>query len=127
MQIAVCDYEKNIIDSLARKQIVLFKTRQKTYTLRKNDIYYIENQLKKIVIHTAIENIEVYGSMKDIEEKLDDGFYRCHRGYLVNMAHIRAYGSSSIQLTNGDNIFLSKDKYGDFENAYMTYLQDGKL
>lgn len=108
-------------------QVLLFKTKQKTYSLRKHDIYYIENNLKKVIIHTHLENIELYASMKDIEEKLDSSFYRCHRGYIVNMEHIRAYSSDSIQINTGDNIFLSKEKYGDFEKTYMNYLRNEEL
>ncbi len=108
-------------------QVLLFKTKQKTYSLRKHDIYYIENNLKKVIIHTSLENIELYASMKDIEEKLDKSFYRCHRGYIVNMEHIRAYSSDSIQINTGDNIFLSKEKYGDFERTYMDYLRKVEL
>ncbi len=103
-------------------QVLLFKTKQKTYSLRKHDIYYIENHLKKVIIHTNFENIEIYAAMKDIEEKLDESFYRCHRGYIVNMDYIRSFSADSIQLNNGENVFLSKEKYGDFEKTYMNYL-----
>ena len=96
-------------------------------TLDQTDILYIESRGKKVEIHTARdkESIEIYASMEELEGQLGEGFYRCHRAYIVNMAHITEYGSDSILLTNGDKVYLAKKKYGEFVKAYMWYLQNG--
>ncbi|MBR1929866.1 MAG: response regulator transcription factor [Lachnospiraceae bacterium] len=107
----------------AESQVLLFKTKQKTYSLKKQDIYYAENQLKKVILHTVDENIEIYGSMRELAKQLGHGFYRCHRGYLVNMQHIVEYNSDSIGLSNGEKVFLSKEKYNEFVKSYMSYLK----
>lgn len=54
-------------------------------------------------------------------------FYRCHRGYLVNLAHVLEYTTDSITLTDGMKIFLSREKYNAFVRAYMRYLQNGGI
>ncbi len=61
--------------------------------------------------------------MAHMEELLGDGFYRCHRGYLVNMAYIAQYSADIILLHNGETVYLSKEKYNDFVTAYMNYLK----
>ena len=96
-------------------------------TLDQTDILYIESRGKKVEIHTARdkESIEIYASMEDLEGQLGEGFYRCHRAYIVNMAYITEYGGDSILLTNGDKVYLAKRKYGDFVKAYMWHLQNG--
>ena len=96
-------------------------------TLDQTDILYIESRGKKVEIHTARdkESIEIYASMEELEGHLGEGFYRCHRAYIVNMAHITEYGSDSILLTNGDKVYLAKKKYGEFVKAYMWHLQNG--
>ncbi|MCI9100459.1 MAG: response regulator transcription factor [Lachnospiraceae bacterium] len=96
-------------------------------TLDQTDILYIESRGKKVEIHTARdkESIEIYASMEELEGQLGEGFYRCHRAYIVNMAHITEYGSDSILLTNGDKVYLAKKKYGEFVKAYMWHLQNG--
>lgn len=93
-------------------------------TLDVADILYIESRGKKVEIHTARESIEIYGTMEELEGQLGTGFYRCHRAYIVNMAHITEYGSDSIQLTNGNRVYLAKRKYGEFVKAYMWHLQN---
>lgn len=96
-------------------------------TLDQTDILYIESRGKKVEIHTARdkESIEIYASMEELEGQLGEGFYRCHRAYIVNMAHITEYSSDSILLTNGDKVYLAKKKYGEFVKAYMWHLQNG--
>ena len=42
--------------------------------------------------------------MEELEGQLGDGFYRCHRGYQVNMAHIVKYDIDSIFLSNGEKV-----------------------
>lgn len=56
---------------------------------------------------------------------MGDTFYRCHRGYLVNMAYIAGYDSDSITLTNGERVYLAKERYADFVKSYLRYLRNG--
>ena len=61
----------------------------------------------------------------DWQGQLGEDFYRCHRAYIVNMDCITEYDSESITLTNGDRVYLTKKKYGEFVKAYMWHLQNG--
>ncbi len=103
--------------------------KKRNLTLDQADILYIESRAKKVEIHTARSKgiIEIYATMEELEDQLGEDFYRCHRAYLVNMAHITEYDSDSITITNGDKIYLTKKKYGDFVKAYMWYLQNGGI
>ena len=71
------------------------------------------------------ETFTIYGSMNELEAQLGESFYRCHRGYLVNMAFITQYGPDSIMLTGGAAVYLTKKKHGEFVKTYMWYLQNG--
>lgn len=103
--------------------------KKRNLTLDQTDILYIENRKRKVEIHTAKSRdiIEIYATMGELESQLGEDFYRCHRAYLVNMAHITKYDNDSITITNGDIIYLAKKKYGDFVKAYMWYLQNGGI
>lgn len=96
-------------------------------TIDQADILYIESRAKKLEIHTAGSDkaIEIYAAMDELEGQLGKDFYRCHRAYIVNMAHITEYDNESITLTNGDRVYLTKKKYGEFVKAYMWFLQNG--
>lgn len=108
-----------------RRQPVFIKTRNRSFTLDADNILYVESRGKKVEIHTKGESIEVYVSMNEMEGQLGEEFYRCHRGYLVNMAYVAEYDSESITLHNGERVYLAKEKYGKFVKAYMRYLRNG--
>ena len=101
------------------------KTGGRNISLCQQNILYIESHGKKVKIHTQKENFLIYSSMGKLEEQLENTFYRCHRGYLVNMAYVAEYTSDSIGLSNGETIFLAKEKYSEFVKTYMRYLRDG--
>lgn len=107
------------------QEMILVRTKSRSFTLHRNDIRYIENRGKKVEIYTADggEPIEIYATMAELTRKLGEGFYRCHRGYLVNMAYIAEYDSDSISLAGGAKVYLSKKKHGEFVKIYMDYLQ----
>ena len=108
-----------------RRETVFIKTRNRSFSLEKDSILYIESSGKKVEIHTTGETIEAYASMNEMEGQLGGGFFRCHRGYLVNMAYVAEYDSGSITLNNGECVYLAKEKYGEFVKAYMRYLRNG--
>lgn len=111
--------------NMRRKKQLFINTRNKGITIDADDILYIESISRKVEIHTTQGVIEAYGALSELETQLGGTFYRCHRGYLVNMAHIKEYKSDGITLTGGNTIYLAKKKYGEFVNAYMWYLQNG--
>ena len=108
-----------------RRETVFIKTRNRSFSLEKDSILYIESRGKKVEIHTTGGTVEAYASMNEMEGQLGCGFFRCHRGYLVNMAYVAEYDSGSITLNSGEYVYLAKEKYGEFVKAYMRYLRNG--
>lgn len=88
------------------------------------DILYVENSGRKVILHTKTECLEYYERMNHLEEVLGEGFYRCHRGYLVALAAISGYDHDSITVGSGDRIYLAKQKYGEFVKLYCKFLKE---
>lgn len=107
------------------QKLIFIKTKNHSYTINRESVMYIESRGKKVEVHTTKEVINIYAVMSELERELEGSFYRCHRGYLVNMAHIAEYDSSSISLGNGELVYLAKERYGDFVKSYMRYLRNG--
>ena len=112
---------------MQEKKQLLIQTRNRNYNLDQNTILYLESRGKKVEIHTSGEAIEVYASISKLEEQLGSGFYRCHRGYLVNLSYITEYRTDRIRLSSGDEVYLAKEKYQSFVKTYMRYLKDGGM
>ncbi len=122
-------FERAVGDVRQRDQAhtkkLLIRTRNRKVMMYVKDIYYIESQRRKVDIHTIREVIEIYATMNELEEQLGGTFFRCHRGYLVNLAYVAEYGNDFIQLCTGETIYMSKEKYSAFVKAYMHYLRKG--
>ena len=93
-----------------------------TINIKLRDILYIESSGRKAIVHLPGIKHEVYRQMNDFEDELGNSFFRVHRGYLVNMRHIKGYSRSEVQVDNGDALIMSKYKYADFIRAYMEFI-----
>lgn len=122
VKMRIADKKKNFLET-EEAAILSVKSKTRQYSLKMTDVLYVENQLKKLLIHTKEETIDLYGAMKDIEAQTGDGFFRCHRGYLVNLGHIKSYSKDEILLDNGERIMIAKERYPEFIKAYMHFLR----
>lgn len=102
---------------------IFFRTKRKSFTIPKRDILYVESRGRQVDIHTLRECVTVYATMAGLEEQLGENFYRCHRGYLVNLARVAEYETDRILLGNGETIFMAKEKYAEFVRVYLRYLK----
>lgn len=119
--------ERAVREAAKKKERRVLFIKSRNLTLDQSEILYIESRAKKVEIHTkgAVQAIEIYAAMDELEGQLGENFYRCHRAYIVNMDCITEYDGESITLTGGDRVYLTKKKYGEFVKAYMWYLQNG--
>lgn len=88
-----------------------FKMDDKLISIDYNDILFFETASKaqRIIVHAIDRQIEFYASIKDIEEKVDERFYRCHRAYLVNKDNIREidFKKRIIYMIDGQECLIS--------------------
>ena len=114
------------LEGLKSEQL-FFQTRSRNFTVQKKDILYVESRKRKVDIHTLQECFTIYATMRHMEEQLGGDFYRCHRGYLVNMAYVKEYETDVIRLKNGEKVYMARDKYAEFAKAYMRFLNKGEI
>lgn len=121
----LCKKQPNALVGVRKEaeDILLVKTKSKSIVVNKDDIMYIESNRRKKEIHMTDSTIEIYSTMEHLKHLLGDGFYQCHRGFIVNMAHILEYTSDSIKISSGETVYMSKEKYSGFENLYTLYLK----
>lgn len=87
-----------------------------------SEIGWIESEGHRQTYHAKDQVYEsTLHSMKEIEKQLEDyNFYRCNKGYLVNLAHVKAIRDGWAILTNGQ-VMISRAKKSDFQKALTTY------
>lgn len=89
------------------------------------DIYYMESRGHKIMFYMEKEKPEYYAKIGELENELRGRFYRIHKGYLINLSHVRGYNRTEVTMANGNKLLISKYKYDGFVKAYMDYLSEG--
>lgn len=137
LSIGTCDDEENVRIHTCSKGIsmsgtkkhdeqkkVLVRSGKTTRSVLSDDIYYIESSNRKIIISMRDEKIECYGKISGMELELQEGFFRTHRGYLVNMKYVERYSRAEVQMKNGSRLLISKYKYQDFVKTYLEYLAE---
>lgn len=76
-----------------------------------DDILFFETSEidHKIRIHTIKEQIEFYGTLKDIEKRVSPDFYKSHRSYLVNTKKIKSIDKKRliINMVDGEKCYIS--------------------
>ena len=85
-------------------------------------IVYAEVYGRKVMLHTANEDIEYYGRLSELEKEAGENFFRTHRAFLVNFKYIVKYNASEIQLEKGTAL-IAKKNYPQFVKAYLRYNQ----
>lgn len=108
----------------AAPKYLLVKTEGSHRRIPVEDILYVENSGRKVILHMKTGCLEYYERMNHLQEILGEGFYRCHRGYLVALSAISGYDRDSITVGQGDKVYLAKQKYGEFVKLYCRFLKE---
>lgn len=86
-----------------------------------HDIIYIESSLNYIMVNTVKERYKVKISLTEIESKLDGGFFKCTRSFIVGLRYVHIITKKEIILTTGTSIPLGRGLYQDINNAFINY------
>lgn len=89
-----------------------------------HDIVYIESMGRILKIRTLQDTIETYEQIGLMEKRLSDkNFFRCHKGYLINLKYVETFDKTQIHMETKDTVLLAKRRYDDFARALLTYMK----
>lgn len=93
-----------------------------THRIPLADIEYVEAQMKHVVFflrdNRTLESPEPFYFYEQAL-MLEDGFFKCHRSYIVNIHRIDNYSHSKIVMRSGDNIPIARSCQKSFETSYF--------
>lgn len=100
------------------KGVILIKSDKHKLVIHPEEILFIESRWHKTLIKTERGEHLVPGKLGELERQLDPlVFFRCHKGYLVNLEKIREIIPSGqayvIILHSGDRVLLSRGREKD--------------
>lgn len=116
-------------DSQEEPQHVIIRTTRGYHKLYLHDIECLEAQNKKVLFHlTGGKTKEALGTFSNYAESLEteNGFFKCHRSYLVSLSQVDYFNSSEIRMQSGLPIPIARSYSRDFKDAYFAYMfQEG--
>ena len=111
--------DKAVFKLASAEPPLLISTGGETVRLEKKDVLYAEAFLHYISVYTQESEYRLKESMGDFENRLGSGFFRCHRSYIVSLSQITKITRSSVTLSNGKELPLSRGKYDEINRAYI--------
>ena len=112
-------------DLEAVSKAITVKSPAAVHRIKLQEIEYLESQ-GKLVLFSLSGGRSLYGMdplyayEKDLT--LSDGFFKCHRSYLVNLHKIRTFTHKEITMNSGSPIPISRSCQKEFETAYFSTL-----
>ncbi len=90
--------------------------------IRVQGIRYVEVQDHDLTYHTTEGDITVRGTFREAETRLsEEGFFRCNKGILVNLAYVDAIEGQNVRL-GGEVIRLGNNRKRSFMDALNRYM-----
>ena len=113
-----------LIEQDSKEKKIMLKDLDDMELVSVNEILYFEAQNQNIRIITAKKEYSRRYNIKDYEEELRAySFVRCHRSFLVNMAHVTRISKNEIQLDNNESIPLSRTKEKTVKESLITFVK----
>ena len=114
--------DREIVDSQNSSRFS-FKYNRKEYTIPFDNIIYVNNDMRKVVLHTVDGTYEFMGKLKDYKNVFEaHGFAMTHNSFCVNLSAITKRSTVEIILNNGETVPVSDSRRVEFENIYLNYI-----
>ncbi len=89
------------------------------------DIVFCEIIDRKVYLHLASsEVVDFYERIENLETKLDDRFFRCHRSFLINLKYLKSYKNGTAYLEGGKEIPVSRLRSKRFSDVILQYMKE---
>ena len=109
--------------SQKERPFLLVSSERETIRLFLDDIYYVESQGHYMLIHTEQMQYRVRMTVSGLLEKLDEGFYRCSRSFIVSLRHVCRITKSEVFLENQVSLPLGRGQYDEINKMMIRYLR----
>lgn len=90
----------------------------------KNYVYYY------IAEHTSVGSvklIKVREKIAEVEQKLkEDGFFRCHRSYVISLMQVVSFDKKEVVLKNGTSLPISRGKAEELKQKLIRIMNKGE-
>lgn len=119
---------RNLKDAMNYYHTISFtlavETKQGVHTLPASSVIAVAAQGRKVIVHTILHDFESVHNIGYWHELLPkNSFFRTHRSFIVNFAHVMDFDHTTVHMTGDIRAYLTKRRYSEFKRAYLLYLE----
>lgn len=103
------------------EQLMVVESGGITHSILLKSLRYVEVQSNYVTLHGE-ESYRMKKSLKEIEEELNENFYRIHRSYIVQLFWIQKATRKEVILKDGTNLPLARGKYEELNQQMIRLL-----
>lgn len=113
--------QRNILSS----NIFTAKTADGFCRITLADVHYLEAQNKKVLVYLSggktLEIHELFSKCTEVFSP-ENGFFHCHRSYIVNLNCIEQFSKKDIIMKNSTVIPISRNSFAAFKETYFNHM-----
>lgn len=88
------------------------------------DIQYACSSVRKVTVHTASKDYEIYGKLSDLAARLPEAdFIFTHKSYLVNWLYIHSILKDRVVLHDGTELPVSRNYKNGLREAWLRKME----
>ena len=108
-----------------QSEFLLLKTPLGEVVRAVNSIRYFEVKGHNVTAFFDDTEERVSGTMNEYEQRLKDvGFIRIHKSFLVNFRFIESIGKTTVTLTEGSTLALSRNRVAETKRKLMLFIRN---
>ena len=94
--------------------------------LRLSDVSFIESRGHTCSIHLPERTVSVRRSIDELCSELDTAFFRCHKSFILNFAHVAKLGEKCFLMDDGESVPISASNLSKSKTAYLAWRSEMK-
>ena len=115
-----------MMEMMERERFIPIITRGLSLRLELDDTVMILRNNRKLIFYSEDDTYEMYEKMENIREYLDERFYFCMNGCVINFDKVRLMAQGTVFFINGWDFDLSRDVFIRTRQTFNRYLRDGR-
>lgn len=89
------------------------------------DVDFLEAQNKQVLVHLTGDRViairELFSKCAEVFSP-ENGFYCCHRSYIVNLGNVERFSKTEVTTLSHSVIPISRNNYAAFKEAYFNHM-----
>lgn len=104
-----------------KERYEIFRVNGEAFRIPVSEIVSVEAFSHYVEVVTKAGTYQIDETISGMEERLGEGFVRCHRSYLAALGYIKRITRTEVEMDTGAEIPLSRRRYDAVNQAFIRY------